>query len=67
MKVEITRNTCAGGYHIQIGDTPDLSDRDAALLISLNKAVKYVQKKSPGRPKKSTSIEQNEQVKYEQG
>jgi hypothetical protein len=37
--VEITRTTVAGGRRVQVGDTPELTDADAAQLIAMGKAV----------------------------
>jgi len=37
--VEITRATVAGGRRVMVGETPELTDADAAQLIALGKAV----------------------------
>ena len=39
MDVLITRSTAVGGVHLEAGETHDLSDKDAATLINMGKAV----------------------------
>ena len=39
MEVFITRSTAVGGVHLEAGETHDLSDKDAATLINMGKAV----------------------------
>ena len=39
MEVLITRSTAVGGVHLEVGETHDLSEKDAVTLISMGKAV----------------------------
>ena len=39
MDVLITRSTAVGGVHLEVGETHDLSEKDAVTLISMGKAV----------------------------
>lgn len=39
VKVKFTRNTSVAGQHYSVGQTGDIPDQDAALLVSMGKAV----------------------------
>ena len=39
MEVLITRSTAVGGVHLEVGETHDLSEKDAVTLVSMGKAV----------------------------
>jgi hypothetical protein len=43
MRVLITRTTMADGRKVREGSVEDLSERDAALLIQLGKAIEAVE------------------------
>lgn len=53
MKVEITSGVYADGKPYAVGDTPDLSDRDAKLLIGMGKAVKFSGTTKPATKKRA--------------
>lgn len=38
MQVKILRSTIADGVHVEAGDTVDISDKDARLLLRMGKA-----------------------------
>ena len=70
MEVLITRSTAVGGVHLEVGETHDLSEKDAVTLISMGKAVDAADapacpptppKPKAKKPKKAKVIEEIEE------
>ena len=51
MKIECLKNVCASGQSLESGQTYDVSDADAQLLITMGRAEVYTPKP---KPKKAT-------------
>ena len=71
MEVLITRSTAVGGVHLEAGETHDLSEKDAATLINMGKAVDAAEAPAcpptPPKAKKAKKAKVLEEVEIENG